>query len=248
MRISRWNVKGGCATYWPMKCGGYIGLLLTLSGGVCLGGSWVGIPPHETRAGEAGGFELGRVEVTVEEFVAYLNGAGVATYPETAQVERRGKDRYAVRKGMRRQAVAEVTMAEAEAYARWQTAQTGRKVRLPTEAEWEVAARGGVDGAPYPWGWGGDPSRMAQFDAPGPASRGGLFPANGFGLHDMAGNLYEWCAPGPDWPEGRQVARGGGWPERDPSLLRVDRRQWFPSGYRGRDVGFRVLRERAAAP
>jgi formylglycine-generating enzyme required for sulfatase activity len=226
----------------------HIALLVMLAGSACPGESWVDIPRHETRAGAVGGFELGRYEVTVGEFVVFLNGADAAGFPETAQIERRPGGRYAARRGMRRQAVAEVTMADAEAYARWQSRQTGWRVRLPTEAEWETAARGGVDGAPYPWGWGGVPSRLAQFAVAEPASRGGLFPANGFGLHDMAGNLYEWCVSDSGGPAGRHVARGGGWPERNPAWLRVDHRQWFPADYRGRDVGFRVLREPGGAP
>lgn len=208
-------------------------------------GDWVEIPRHATRAGEAGGFELGRLEVTAGEFVEFLNGARAAGFPDTAQIARHPRGIYAARRGMRRQAVSEVTPAEAEAYCAWVSQESGRVVRLPTEVEWEAAARGGVDGAPFPWGWGGKPAELAQFDAAGPAGRGGLFMANGFGLCDMAGNLYEWCAPEPGLPKGQRMARGGSWAERDPALLEVAHRQPFPAEYRGRDVGFRVLRESA---
>lgn len=223
---------------------GIAGWLACGAGGA---GEWVAVPRHATRAGEAGGFELGRCEVTVAEFVDYLNGAG-ADFPDTAQIARNPKGRYAARPGVRRQAVAEVTPAEAEAYGAWRTRREGRTVRLPTEAEWEAAALGGVDGAPYPWGWGGNPAELAQFAAAGPAGRGGLFAANGFGLHDMAGNLYEWCAAARVLPKGRRVARGGSWAERNPAWLAVTHRQPFPADYRGRDVGFRVLREAAKEP
>jgi formylglycine-generating enzyme required for sulfatase activity len=228
-----------------MKRGWIIGVAGWLAGGLCLAGEWRAVPEHETRTGLAGGFEMGSLEVTVAQFVAYLNGAGREDYPETVQIEQAGGGGYRARAGTSRQAVAEVTMADARAYGQWRTRRDGRTVRLPTEAEWETAARGGVDGAPYPWGWGGRGSQLARFDAAGPAVRGGRYPANGFGLYDMAGNLYEWCAPGPEEVAGQAVARGGSWAERDPQRLQVGHRQLFPADYRGRDVGFRLVREKA---
>jgi len=183
------------------------------------------VPFHATRSGEAGGFELGDREVTVSEFIAFLNGSGTAGFPDTAQIGRHSDGRYRARRGVERQAVSEVTLSEAEAYGRWYSRKSGETVRLPTEAEWEIAARGGVDGAPAP------------------ASRGAYFPANGFGLYDMAGNLYEWCVSDSTLEEGQGVARGGSWAERDPSCLQVAHRQIFEEIYRGQDVGFRMLRE-----
>ena len=220
-----------------------IGWAMGIAGGLaCLAGcagDWAEIP------GPGEGYEMGRREVGVSEFADYLNGAGVAEYPETEQIGRRAGGGYAVKPGARRQAAAEVTPAEAEAYCAWRSRQEGRTVRLPTEAEWEHAARGGIDGAPYPWGWGGQPAERARFAAAGPAARRGAFPANGFGLRDAAGNLYEWCAADPDSPGDRRAARGGSWAERDPDRLRVEHRQEFPADYRGRDVGFRLVRERS---
>jgi formylglycine-generating enzyme required for sulfatase activity len=100
--------------------------------------------------------------------------------------------------------VVQVACADAEAYARW----AGKA--LPTEAEWEYAARGGLESLPFAWGetlapggrlmanyWQGDfPWRNTEEDGYARTSPVGAFPPNGFGLHDMIGNVWEWTA---DW-------------------------------------------------
>ena len=107
--------------------------------------------------------------------------------------------------------VVHIACEDAEAYVDW----TGQ--RLPTEAEWEFAARGGLAGADYTWG--DDPERQEHPTAnywhgefPWRAARGygstapvGSFPPNRYGLYDMAGNVWEWTA---DWYEGFETGDG----------------------------------------
>ena len=183
------------------------------------------------------GFWLARHETTRAEYAEFLNAMHATNAP--ADLVRHGgiwqPHWFAGRLPM-----ANVTLDDSRKYCVWLGAKLGCHARLPSEDEWETAARGGIVGARYPWGWG-DPNGRACFAAPAPR-RVETFEPNPFGLYDMAGNVFEWCAPAGVATE-KIVARGGSWAEHDPHLLRVFHRAWFRRDYRGADVGFRVLIE-----
>src|SRR5271166_5768284 len=99
------------------------------------------------------------------------------------------------------QPVVGVSWFEASHYCEWLSAASGRKFRLPTEAEWERAARGGREGALYPWG-DEPPQALPDYvercerywkNGPEPVGRGA---SNGYGLYNMCDNVHEWCR---DW-------------------------------------------------
>jgi formylglycine-generating enzyme required for sulfatase activity len=187
------------------------------------------------RVAKISGFWIARHETTRAEYAEFLNATG-ATNALTDFV-RRGTT-WRTRWFESRLPMAGVTLGEAQNYCVWLGAKLGCCARLPSEDEWECAARGGIIGARFPWGWG-DPAGRACFAANAP-QRVERFEPNPFGLYDMAGNVFEWCAPTNAAAE-KIVARGGSWAERDPRQLRVFQRAWFRRDYRGADVGFRVL-------
>ncbi len=152
-----------------------------------------------------------------------------------------------------RQPVVGVTWFDAVAYAAWLSETTGERWRLPTEAEWECAARGGLESAPTPWG-----ARVPDKEIPeGPLAApwaAGEGTANGYGLHDMGTIVHEWCL---DWysaasyessssrdPHGpasgsRRSSRGGSW-RHHVRFSSPASRSSLPPDFRYADYGFRV--------
>ena len=153
------------------------------------------------------------------------------------------------------QAVVGVSWHEAVRYCEWLSTRTGRPFRLPTEAEWERAARGGREGGLYPWG-DTPPQSLPNYASrwqSGPEPVGGDA-ANRYGLYNMCDNVHEWCA---DWysasyyavspernPRGpdtgnRRASRGGSW-RHHIKQSRCAARSSIPPEFRYADYGFRV--------
>ncbi|MGH8604294.1 MAG: formylglycine-generating enzyme family protein, partial [Gammaproteobacteria bacterium] len=149
----------------------------------------------------------------------------------------------------------------ADHYARWLSQQTGRKYRLPSEAEWEYAASSGLT-TPYWWGSTTAKDHAHCFGCgsvvdPSSPIAVGTFRANPFGLHDTAGNAWEWVqdcyhesyqgapADGSAWNKKEckeRVARGGSF-RSPPKSIRSQKREKFSPSQGYEDVGFRVVRE-----
>ena len=196
-------------------------------------------------------YYVAETETTVGQYGAYARATGASrpASPGFAQ----GEDHPVVN----------VSWSDAEAFCRFAGG------RLPTEAEWENAARGGREGNKYPWGnsishddanygkdqcCGGATGGRDQWMNTSPAKS---FSANGFGLYDMAGNVWEWVG---DWYDGsyygrspsadptgpsagqRRVLRGGSW-DVFPRYLRVSYRYRDSPDGRSDVVGFRCARD-----
>jgi formylglycine-generating enzyme required for sulfatase activity len=204
------------------------------------GEAWLGSAEtretHPPRRAAFSAFLLGRRPVTVSDYLLYLADRGAEAVPPADPAVRRARGQWACARGTGRRPITGLTRAEAEDYCRWLSRNKGVRARLPFADEWEYAARGGIDGARYPWGWG-SPPRRSMANEPFPVGR----PQNPYGLAGLVGYVFQWCAD--SCADGGAIACGGSWAEQDPRFLRVFHRTVFPADYRGRDMGFRVLVE-----
>jgi formylglycine-generating enzyme required for sulfatase activity len=134
-----------------------------------------------------------------------------------------------------------VSHADARAYAAWLTRVTARRWRLPTEIEWEKAARG-TKGWRFPWGDTWDPKRLNSHDSgPFDTLPVGSFPAgvSPFGLLDAAGQVFEWTATtiGPN----RLIVKGGSWDDKGCGVCRPAARHGRPGVLKHVLIGFRLV-------
>jgi formylglycine-generating enzyme required for sulfatase activity len=190
---------------------------------------------HETRRVEIAPFSIARFPVTNAEWRVYMESGGGPTplYWDDPLYN----DPH--------QPVVGVSWYEATAYCAWLSAQTGMDVRLPTEGEWEAAARG-IEGRVYPWGDEWEDGRCNTWETgisrPTPAGR---FPSGNTpeGLADMLGNVYEWTSSrwglDDDEPDALRVVRGGCWQYGRDAVSAAFRSCDSPDA-RGADLGFRV--------
>jgi len=232
-------------------------------------------PVHRVFLSE---FFIGRFTVTVDEYARFVRASGypppavralpLITTPDHEETFREMAAPYVWNgaqppAGQSAHPVVLVRHDDAIAYCAWLSDAIERRVRLPTEAEWERAARGGVDGQRYPWGDDIDPSHCNYLADPSAKRQRGTRPTgtyapNAYGLCDVIGNVWEWVS---DWysseyygsgdtrdPRGAatgtmRIVRGGSWVNADVSMLRSAYRHKVPPDTYAYSVGFRVVCE-----
>jgi len=136
-----------------------------------------------------------------------------------------------------------VSQVDAIRYAEWLSRVTGEAWRLPSEIEWEKAARG-IDGRQYPWGNKYRPENLNSHDlGPFDTMPVGAFPngASPFGLLDAAGQVFEWTADSTNMD--RAVVKGGSWDDKGCGVCRPAARHTRPVDMKHILIGFRLVRE-----
>jgi formylglycine-generating enzyme required for sulfatase activity len=203
-------------------------------------------PAHDVTVGP---FAIDRTEVTNAEYAEFVKATGHAPPPGVW-------DGGQPSEGIARLPVSNVSYEDAAAFAAWRSKRDGVTYRLPTEEEWEFAARGGDSARLYPWGaeWS---QGYANLAGAGPAPVGS-FPLGRTpqGVDDMIGNVWEWTASeasmykGNDRttlkPEdrGKLIVRGGSYKSRPDgdTPVAVTARSWYPRSFRDPALGFRLVR------
>lgn len=200
-------------------------------------------PQRVVRIGKP--FAIGRTEITVAEFNAYLKAT------------KRARSCGRPLSGELAHPIDCISFGEARAYAEWLSDRTGQTYRLPSAGEWEYAARAGT-ATPYVGGWNLAAQTANVGAQPAAVKPVGSYPANGYGLHDMSGNVAEWtqdcwlpnmaAAPSDGgWATAgadcsRRVVKDGAWADQS-RFARVSSRRPLAPAMALPGVGFRVVRE-----
>ena len=200
-------------------------------------------PQHRVRIAQP--FAVGVYEVTFAEWDACVSAGGCNGYGPADRGWGGGQ-----------RPVIYVSWNDAQAYVKWLSNKTGKRYRLLSEAEWEYVARAGTE-APFHFGMTISKNQANYNRNYGAQTvEAGSFPSNGYGLHDVHGNVDEWVqdcwndsysgAPtdGSAWTSGDcsgRVLRGGSWDSEHRNLHSADR-DWGPANYRSIRTGFRVAR------
>jgi formylglycine-generating enzyme len=222
--------------------------MVKVQGGIFLMGDSQGLgekdeqPVHKVRLKS---FSIAKTETTVAQWRAYCNATGLAM-PDTPRWGWHDND-----------PIVNVSWKKAVAYCHWLSDKTGKEYHLPTEAQWEYAARGGINSHGYTYSGSSNLDSVGWYEknSGGKAHATAQKQPNELGLYDLCGNVWEWCQ---DWydknyyshsrrsnPEGPSsgtdnMVRGGSW-YHTPSSCRIANRSVTDDDIHSPDIGFRVV-------
>lgn len=222
-------------------------------------------PTHQVTVSD---FNIGKYEITNKEYLNFLSESStnlpkvrewISNKIETRRINFINEN-WEITKGFENHPAIGITWLGAEAYCTWLSQKTGKSYRLPTEAEWEFAARGGNKASEnYEYSGSNNLSEVAWYKENSKNTYSvGRKKANVLGIYDMSGNVWEWCS---DWygkdyyktqmkggvqnPKGEsrgifKVARGGSFNENENNCT-VSHRAFHPATRQAKDCGFRVV-------
>jgi sulfatase modifying factor 1 len=197
-------------------------------------------------------FLISKYPITNQQYKDFVDASGHAPPDASFGTKQRLWNGATFPPEIARQPVVNVSWQDVVDYCAWLSKREGKPYRLPTEEEWELAARGGLKGKPYPWGdkidkesaWYGQkwkgPATLRDVDYGKP---------NAYGLYGMAGNVWQWTATwyAPEY-NGRvvqeelhlyRIIRGGSWANEE-TFAAVNYRNFNPPDVREVYIGFRV--------
>ena len=213
---------------------------------------WLGWeqPQHTV---DLSGYSIGKYPLTNREYQIFVKEAG---YKPPRGWD---NDQYPAENGDH--PVVNISWNDAQEYCKWLSGKANKTYRLPTEAEWEKAARGDKDARVFPWGDEFDPAKANAAESKiGAATPVGQFSPQGdspYGCADMAGSVWEWCVDWFDEKEYRnrkdgvenptgpkdgqyRVLRGGSW-LNNRYRARCASRNWYEPAHFYNDIGFRLV-------